>query len=418
MPMFQPIARDSELGLMMDQVALSSLAEIYGTPLYVYSKQCLIANYHRIADAFAPISPLIAFSMKSNSNGAILRTLIAEGSGLDIVSGGELSRGLRAGADPSKIIFAGVGKTHDEIAAALKAGIRMFNIESEPEAEHIAYVAKQLNCTACIAVRVNPDIDAGTHKHITTGLKENKFGISFDTVRSLCCRIASMKGVILKGLHCHIGSQILKMDGYLSALDRMAELIDALKQDGHTLDTLNLGGGFGIAYSEDQSPMDVSSFSTEVMPKLKSLGLRIILEPGRSISGTAGVLLTHVTYVKEGDEKHFAIVDAAMNDLVRPSFYDAYHKILPVNTPRLHEKLYDVVGPICESGDFLAKKRVLHELQSGDLLAICEAGAYGMVMASNYNSRPRAAEVMVSGSTHTLIRRRETFEDLVAQEII
>ncbi|MCL5270142.1 MAG: diaminopimelate decarboxylase [bacterium] len=408
----------ADRSLRVEQVKLSLLAKRYGTPLYVYSYARLIENYRRIRDAFAAVNPLIAFSMKCNSNAAILRALINEGTGLDIVSGGELARGLATGADPAKIIFAGVGKTREEIVAALRAGIRAFNVESEPEADAIGAVAARLRRPAPIAIRVNPDVDAATHHYITTGRKENKFGIPFDKVRRLFRKLARTRGLRLVGLHCHIGSQILKPDGYIKALGRMAELLARLRADGHAIDLLNLGGGFGIAYEEGQEPMDMKALAAALVPELRKLGVRVIFEPGRSIAGPAGFLLTRVEYVKEGAVKNFAIVDGAMNDLIRPSLYSAFHRILPVEARRGRVRTYDVVGPICESGDFLGKDRQLPLLRAGDLLVVCDAGAYGMAMASNYNSRPRAAEVLVRGGRHHLIRRREKVEDLVAPEAI
>lgn len=405
--------------LMIDGVKAEALAKKYGTPLYVYSYERLLANFRAIKDAFAPVSPLIAFSMKSNSNGAVLRALIQDGAGLDIVSGGELARGLKAGVDPKKVIFAGVGKSRVEIATALRAGIRAFNVESEPEAGAIAEVARKLRKTAPIAIRVNPDVDAATHHYITTGKKENKFGIPYEQIRKLFKRLAKLEGLNLVGLHCHIGSQILKPHGYVEALERMAELLALLRRDGHPITLLNLGGGFGIAYEEDQEPMDVAALAKSLLPTIEPLGVEIIFEPGRSVAGPAGFLLTRVEYVKDGEAKNFAIVDGAMNDLIRPSLYSAYHRILLAGAPRRGKsRLYDVVGPICESGDFLGKDRPFPALQSGDLLLVCDAGAYGMAMASNYNSRPRPAEVMINGRRHSLVRRRESVEDLIQNEVV
>jgi len=405
--------------LSVEQVKVAALAKRYGTPLYVYSHEALVENYHAIADAFAPLRPLIAFSMKSNANAAVLRTLIGQGAGLDIVSGGELARGLAAGVDPRKVIFAGVGKSREEIAAAIRAGIRAFNVESEPEAEAIAEVARKLRKKAPVAIRVNPDVDAATHHYITTGRKENKFGIPFPAVRRLAKRLAALGGLEFVGLHCHIGSQILKPGGYVTALGRMAELLAALRRDGHAARLLNLGGGFGIAYEEGQEPLDMIGLAELLVAPIQELGVDIIFEPGRSIVGSAGFLLTRVEYVKAGAVKNFAIVDGAMSDLIRPSLYSAYHRIVrdgPAGRGR--PRTYDVVGPICESGDFLGKERAFPALRSGDLLVVCDAGAYGMAMASNYNSRPRAAEVLVKGARAFLVRRRETIEDLTRQEAV
>lgn len=402
--------------LSLDGVPLRALAEKYGTPLYVYSHQTLVDNFRRIHDAFAPVDALVAFSMKCNSNRAILRSLLREGSGLDIVSGGELLRGLEAGADPTKIIFAGVGKRREEIALALKHDILAFNVESEPEAEAIAEVAAGLGKQARICIRVNPDVDAATHDYITTGKKENKFGIAFHGVRDLFKRLSRLEGLRLTGLHAHIGSQILKPEGYIKTLGRMQELLEAIRNDGHPLEILNLGGGFGIAYEEHEQPMDVAALAEQMIPALRELNAKIIFEPGRSVAGPAGYMLTRVIYIKHGEAKHFAIVDGAMNDLIRPSLYSAYHRILLDEAGDGSAEQYDIVGPICESGDFLGKDRSFRPLGPGDLLAVCDAGAYGFVMASNYNSRPKPPEVMVRDGKDYLIRRRESLDELTANE--
>ena len=418
--MTNTVTRDPKTGaLMIDGVKIETLAKRYGTPLYVYSHERLIENYRTVAEAFAPVNPLIAFSMKSNSSGAILRSLINEGCGLDIVSGGELARGIRAGADPKKIIYAGVGKTREEIAQAVVTGIRAFNVESEPEAEAIGEVASRLRRTADVALRVNPDVDAATHHYITTGKKENKFGIAYENIRKLFKKLARFDSLRLVGIHAHIGSQILKPEGYVKALERLAELYDLLRKDGHELEIFNFGGGFGIAYQDDQQPMDVAALAKKLIPTLQSLEAQIIFEPGRFIIGPAGFLVTQVQYIKCGDAKNFAIIDGGMNDLIRPSLYSAYHRILLDGQKRRGKAVtYDVVGPICESGDFLGKDREFTGLAEGDLLLVCDAGAYGMAMASNYNSRPRPAEVMIAGKKHELIRERETIEDLVRQEVV
>lgn len=401
----------------IEGVKLTTLAKIYGTPLYVYSYTELVGNFRRIRDAFAGLNPLLAFSAKCNSNRAVLQALVQEGAGLDIVSAGELERGIAAGCDAAKIVFAGVGKTREEIATALNAGIRLFNIESEAEAEVVAAAGRKLKIQAPAALRINPDVDASTHHYISTGKKENKFGIPFKTARKVFRRISALKGIRLSGLHAHIGSQILKPTAYVESLGRLIELLEFLRKDGHTIDTLNLGGGFGIDYERGQVPMDVKALAEELVPLIKPLGVDVIFEPGRSIAGSAGYLLTKVEYVKPGENKDFAIVDGAMNDLIRPSLYSAFHRIELVGPKRGGRKSkYDVVGPICESGDFLGKERELPPLKSGDLLLVCDAGAYGMVMASNYNSRPRAAEVMIKGGRHYLVRERESQEDLVRHE--
>ncbi len=403
----------------IEGVSISALAKKYGTPLYIYSHSTLIGNFRRIRDAFCELNPLLAYSMKCNSSQAILRTLILEGAGLDIVSSGELERGLRAGADPKKIVFAGVGKTAGEIASALRAGIRMFNIESEAEAEAIAEVARKIKKPATAALRINPDVDASTHHYITTGKKENKFGIPFRAARHVFARVSKLRGLKLTGLHCHIGSQIMKPTAYVEALGRVIELLDALRKAGHEIRSINLGGGFGIDYEGGRTPMNVKSLAEQLIPLIRPLHVDLIFEPGRSIAGSAGYLLTKVQYVKPGEAKSFAIVDGAMNDLIRPSLYSAYHRIVPVGAVRRGKKAkYDIVGPVCESGDFLGKDREFVSLKAGDMLLVCDAGAYGMAMASNYNSRPRPAEVLVRGNRHHLIRQRESVSDLVAGETI
>ena len=403
----------------IEGVGLSTLARRYGTPLYIYSYSKLIENFRSFRDAFAGLDPLIAYSVKCNSNGAVMRALLREGAGLDVVSMGELNRGLAAGVDPRKVVFAGVGKTRDEISAALRAGIRLFNIESEAEAENIASVARKLKTHAPAALRINPDVDASTHRYITTGKKENKFGIPFAAARRVFRRIAAMKSIDLTGLHVHIGSQIMKPAAYVKSLKRVAELTEILRRDGHKIDTVNLGGGFGVDYEHGSQPLDVAALAKTVAPLLRRLDVELILEPGRSIAATAGFFLTKVLYVKPGEDKNFAIVDGAMNDLLRPVLYGAYHRIELVGPRRKGRRLsYDVVGPVCESGDFLGKSRKLPVLKGGDLLLLYDAGAYGMVMASNYNSRPRPPEVMIKGRRHYVVRRGETEGDLVRHEAV
>ena len=401
----------------IEGVSLQSLADRFGTPLYVYSRRALVENFDRLRDAFAELDPLIAFSVKSNGNAAILRTLLARGAGLDIVSGGELARGLAAGADPSKIVFAGVGKTREEIAAALRARIFLFNVESEPEAEAISSVAVKLKKRARAALRVNPDVDPSTHHYITTGKKENKFGVPFERARAAFDRVARLRGVEAIGLHAHIGSQIVDPGAYAAALERLLELRARLERDGHAIEALNLGGGFGIDYESGRKPMDVKKLAARLTPMLRPLGARVIFEPGRSIVGPAGWLLTRAIYIKQGAGRRFLIVDAAMNDLIRPSLYSAHHRISAVGRARAGRAAkYDVVGPICESGDFLGKDRPFVAPDAGDLFVIHDCGAYGFAMASNYNSRPRAAEVMVRGRRAETIRERETIEDLTRLE--
>lgn len=403
----------------IEGVKLSTLAKKYGTPLYIYSYTTLVGNFRTIKQAFAELDPLIAFSVKCNTNRAVLRALVAEGAGLDIVSVGELERGLAAGVKPKKVVFAGVGKTNEEIARALQVGIGLFNIESEAEAEAIAAVARKMKKNAPAALRINPDVDASTHHYITTGKKENKFGIPFEGARKIFGRIARLRGMELTALHAHIGSQITKPEVYEQALGRLLELRDALQRDGHAISTMNLGGGFGIDYEAGEKPMDAAAVAKRLIPLLKAAGVRLILEPGRSIAGPAGFLLTRVIYIKPGEAKNFAIIDGGMNDLIRPALYSAHHRIALAGPARGGKKIkYDIVGPICESSDFLGKERELPKLKADDLLLVYDAGAYSMAMASNYNSRPRPAEVMVKGRDHFLVRERETIAELSRLESI
>ncbi|MBN1595602.1 diaminopimelate decarboxylase [candidate division FCPU426 bacterium] len=399
-----------------EQVPVSRLAKTYGTPLYVYSQNTILSHFFKIMHAFAAANPLICYSVKANSNLSILRLLAAQGAGLDIVSQGELIRGLEAGVTPERIVYAGVGKTETEIAAALRAGILMFNVESEPEARLLNQVAQRLRKTARVALRINPDVDAKTHQYITTGKKESKFGLSIPLAMGLFRAIRRMRHLKAVGVHMHIGSQITSSTPYIQAIQRLRKVVEDLRRAGFDIAYFNLGGGLGIIYNEER-PQTADAFAQAVLPLITPLQCRLILEPGRFIVGNAGILITQVQYVKRGHVKSFAVVDAGMNDLIRPSLYNAYHQIVPVQgRPGRNTVLTDVVGPICESGDFLGHDRHLPKLNSGDLLAVRSAGAYGMAMASNYNSRVRAAEVMVSGARVRLIRRRETYADLLAPE--
>ena len=403
--------------LRLEGADLESLARRFGTPLYVYSLKAIRENYRRIRRAFGPLRPVIAYSAKANSNGAILRALAREGAALDIVSGGELERGLRAGFPPQRIFFAGVGKTKGEIAAALRAGIRAFNIESPAEAEQIARIARRLRKPAPALLRINPDVDAKTHDYISTGKKEKKFGINFDLAVEVFERVKALPGLDLLGLHAHIGSEILQPAPHAQALKRLAQLIDRLRARGHSIRCLNLGGGFGIGYGDRQKPLDVEALAQRLLPTLRRLGCEAAFEPGRAIVGNAGLLLTRVIYIKDGSAKRFAIVDAGMNDLIRPSLYGAHHRIERVRQSHGEKRRrVDVVGPVCESGDFFAIDRALPPLAAGDLLAVLDAGAYGMAMASTYNSRPLAAEVLVSRGRAALIRERGTVADLTRRE--
>jgi len=402
--------------LYCEDLPVAKLAKTYGTPLYVYSRNTLLAHFQKIQSAFSEMEPLICYSVKANSNLSILSELKRAGAGMDIVSGGELARALAVGVPGERIVYAGVGKTEDELAAALQAGILMFNVESEPELRRINRVAGKLKRTARVALRINPDVDAHTHHYITTGTKENKFGLSLTVAAGLFRQAKSLKHVAAVGVHMHIGSQITTVTPYLQALQRVVGLVADLRRAGHAIESLNIGGGLGIIYDEEK-PQTAADFAQAVLPQVRGLGCRLLLEPGRFIVGNAGILVARVQYLKRGHLKTFAIVDAGMNDLIRPSLYHAHHTIVPIAKKRAGRTiLTDVVGPICESGDFLGKERHLPPLEEGDLLAVRSAGAYGMSMASNYNSRPRAAEVLVSGKRARLIRRRETAEDLMASE--
>lgn len=407
--------------LLCDGVSLATLAKKHGTPLYVYSLRRMLANYDRLTAAFAEARPLVAYSVKANSNLALLKAMQRRGAGFDIVSVGELERVRRIGADPRTVIFAGVGKRAEEIALALQYGVGEFNIESPGEAECINEGARRLRVTAPVALRVNPNVDAHTHEYITTGRKENKFGINLEMAQRMVDRLRDLKHLRLIGLHAHIGSQILDPTVHASAVARLEEFAAALMAQGVPLETLNMGGGFGIDYEKGQAPLAIERVAEQVVPMVRRLGLRLILEPGRFIIAPAGALLTRVLYVKKGSVKTFVIVDASMSELLRPSLYNAHHRIVPVHeggSGRGETFVADVVGPVCESGDFLARERTLPVVEPGDLLAVLDAGAYGMVMASNYNTRPRPAEVVVDGKKVYLARERETLDDLLRHEKI
>jgi len=406
--------------LYCESVNIEGLAGKYGTPLYVYSRNTLISHYRKIKEAFSPINPMICFSMKANSNLAICKALVREGAGLDVVSGGELYRAFKTGVSSRKIVYAGVGKTEKEIEIAIRHHIFFFNVESIPELELINRAAGRLGIRQKAAIRINPDIKAGTHKYITTGHGENKFGIDFKTAKKIFLRKSRYKDLNISGIHIHIGSQIVDAGPFVRAIERIAGFIKDLENHGVAIRWLNIGGGLGIIYSRER-PQTAKEYAKAVLPVLKKVKASIILEPGRFIVGNAGVLVTRIQYIKETPSKNFAIVDAGMNDLIRPSLYEAYHEILPVKSSSYscskEIRVFDVVGPICESGDFLGKDRKFISLREGDLLSVMGAGAYGFSMSSNYNSRPRPAEVMVEGSKTKLIRRRETYEDLIRTEI-
>ncbi len=398
---------------------LRELAERHGTPLYVYSYKTLIGHFEKLRSAFAAISPLICYSVKANSSLAILKALVDRGAGLDIVSGGELYRAKAVGTPPERIVYASVGKTEAEIAEALKCRILFFNVESQPELAAIDRVAARMHRTAHVALRLNPDVEPKTHSYITTGKLTNKFGIDFATAERIIRAAAAFPHVRIRGLHIHIGSQITESAPFVAAIRKIAHFIETLRRHGQMIDYLNIGGGLGITYDEE-APQTAARFAGKVLPLLRGLGVRVIMEPGRFIVGNAGVLVTRVLYVKKTPAKTFIIVDAGMNDLIRPALYGAYHSIVPLMKPMAgaRRSRVDVVGPICESGDFFAKARLLAPVEAQEYLAVMSAGAYGFSMSSNYNSRRRAEEVLVAGNRACVIRSREGYEDLVRREIM
>ncbi|MBI4828819.1 MAG: diaminopimelate decarboxylase [Nitrospinae bacterium] len=402
-----------------EDVPLPKIAEEIGTPFYVYSHATLLRHFTVFDKAFEKIPHLVCFAVKANSNLAVLRIFAKAGGGADIVSGGELYRAQRAGIPANKIVYAGVGKTRPEIRAALEAGILMFNVESSQELLTIDAVAAEMGVKAPVALRVNPDVDPKTHPYISTGLRNNKFGIAWQTALEEYRNAARMPNIEVVGVHKHIGSQITLVSPFMDALERTLELVTQLKSEGINIRYVDIGGGLGITY-KDEAPPHPDDLAKNIGPMLEQTGCTIVFEPGRVIVGNAGALVARTLYTKSGAEKTFFIVDAAMNDLARPSLYGSYQNIVPVEeeAARRHKVSADVVGPICESGDFLAKDRVLPELRPGDLVAVMSAGAYGFTMSSNYNSRPRAPEVLVSGVRYDVIRPRETFEHLVAGETI
>jgi len=406
-----------ESQLFAEDTALEEIAKEYGTPCYVYSRATLERHWHAFNDAFGDQPHLICYSVKANSNIAILNLLARLGSGFDIVSVGELERVLKAGGDPKKVVFSGVGKRVDEMQRALEVGIRCFNIESVAELERLNNVAATMAKIADISIRVNPDVDAKTHPYISTGLKENKFGIDINIVEDVYLQAAAMANIKVTGIDCHIGSQLTDVQPFMDALERLLALADRLKAHGVDIHHLDLGGGLGVRYQDEEPPLP-SEYTAQLFSNKRLKEFEILIEPGRAIAANTAVLLTKVEYLKHGDDKNFAIVDAAMNDLIRPSLYQAWQEIIPVTKNKDSEpKTYDVVGPICETSDFLGKDRSL-SLKQGDLLAIRSAGAYGFSMSSNYNSRPRAAEILVDGEKSTIIRKRETVESLFANEYL
>ena len=403
--------------LHCEGVALARLVDAVGTPAYVYSKAAMLDSYGAYDAAFREVPHLICYALKANSNLGVIATLAQAGAGADIVSGGELQRALRAGVPPRKIIFSGVGKTRDEMREALKADILMFNVESLGELRALDEVAREMGTRAPVALRVNPDVDPLTHKYVATGLKTSKFGIPYTQALAAYEEAAQRPGLAVVGAQMHIGSQLTKSAPFADATARLGALVKTLRERRIEISMLDVGGGLGIRY-RDETPPSHAEYATVLLPALRELGVTVLLEPGRSIVGNAGALLTRVLYHKATDAKNFVVVDAAMNDLIRPAFYDSYHELLPLAAPPAGapKETADVVGPICESGDFFAKDRELVRPAEGDLMALMSAGANGFVMASNYNTRPRPVEVLVDGDHYTIVRRRETFEDLVAGE--
>ncbi|MEW5944002.1 MAG: diaminopimelate decarboxylase [Pseudomonadota bacterium] len=400
--------------LHAESIPLSRIAEQFGTPCYVYSRAALTAAYQSFSRAFAERNHLVCYAVKANSNLAILNLFARLGAGFDIVSGGELKRVLAAGGDPRKTVFSGVGKSAEEMRAALAAGILCFNVESESELVRLNRVAGEMETAAPVSLRVNPDVDPRTHPYISTGLKGSKFGVAYADALRLYRMARALPHIEICGIDCHIGSQITEISPFVDAVDKILELLDRLEAEGISIRHLDLGGGVGIRY-HDETPPEISAYAQALLAKLGQRPQKILVEPGRALVGNAGLLLTRVEYLKHGEAKNFAIVDAAMNDLMRPALYDAWHDIVIARSSGGEKRLYEIVGPVCESGDFLGRERDL-SLSEGDLLAVLSAGAYGMSMSSNYNTRPRVAEVMVDGNQAYLIRERENIEQLYAGE--
>lgn len=401
--------------LYAEDVPVSSIAERFGTPAYVYSRATLERHYRAYDDALKDRAHLVCYAVKANSNLAVLNVLARLGAGFDIVSAGELERVLRAGGDAGKVVFSGVGKQEWEMRRALEAGVRCFNVESDTELDRLNAVAGEMGVKAPVSLRVNPDVDAGTHPYISTGLKENKFGIDIAEALAVYTRAAALPNLVINGVDCHIGSQLITVSPFLDALDRVLELIDALAENGIRIRHLDMGGGLGVTYDDEQPPQP-SEYVRALDERIGDRELELILEPGRSIAANAGILITRVEFLKCTEHRNFAIIDAAMNDLIRPALYSAWQAIVPVQPHgNAEEKVWDLVGPVCETGDFLGKDRPL-QLKAGDLLAVRSAGAYGFVMSSNYNTRNRPPELMVDGEHVHIVRRRETIEDQLAPE--
>ena len=402
------------MSLHCENISYTELAERFGTPLYVYSQAELDLAFARYQTAFAALDPLICYAVKANGNLSVIRRFAELGSGFDIVSGGELARVLAAGGRADKTIFSGVGKSAAEIEFALKSGIKCFNVESLPELDRINEIAGRLKTAAPVSLRINPDVDAQTHPYISTGLKANKFGIAMEDAERAYLHAASLPHLNIIGIDCHIGSQLIKLEPLVEACERLLPLIDKLAAHGIGLQHIDLGGGVGIVYQNEETP-DLAAYAAAVQKLLGGCSLKLILEPGRSLVGNAGALLTRVEFVKQNGDKNFIVVDAAMNDLMRPALYQAYHHIENAEPSPVAPFAADIVGPICETGDFLAKDRMI-SAQAGDLLVVRSAGAYASSMAGNYNTRPRAAEVLVNGSEAKIVRRRETWEEMLANE--
>lgn len=401
--------------LCVEQVPLADIAAQYGTPCYVYSRAALTEGYRQFSDVLQGREHLICYAVKANSNLAILNVFARLGAGFDIVSGGELQRVLAAGGDAGKVVFSGVGKSEAEMRMALEAGILCFNVESAAELERLNEVAGSMGKVAPISLRVNPNVDAKTHPYISTGLKQNKFGVAYDEAIALYRRARDLPHLHITGMDCHIGSQLTEVSPFIAAVEKVLALADALAAEGIRFEHLDLGGGLGIRYN-DETPPAIADYVAALLDALRGRSEKLILEPGRVLVGNAGALLTRIEYLKHGEEKNFAIVDAAMNDLMRPALYDAYHDILPAQRENHAAQTYDIVGPICETGDFIGRARELSVAPKA-LLAVLSAGAYGMSMSSNYNTRPRAAEVMVDGASVHLVRERETVAQLYAGEM-
>ena len=404
--------------LTCEQVPLPAIAERYGTPAYVYSKRAILSRFRAYTSALAELPHLVCFAVKANSNLAVLQVLAEAGAGFDIVSGGELFRVLAAGADAGRVVFSGVGKTDDEIRFALEKGIHSFNCESENEIGRISRIASAMGKTASIALRVNPDVDAATHPYISTGLRQHKFGVGIDEAEAIYRRAARMPGIKAESVSCHIGSQLLETGPLLEAADKVIALVRRLRANGISIAYLDLGGGIGVPYRPSEKAVEMAGFVGPLQDRIAGLGLTLMLEPGRSIVAEAGLLLCRVVLTKRNGQKTFVIVDAGMNDLIRPSLYQAHHEIVPVIQTDGTAGEVDIVGPVCETGDFFARGRSLPTVEDGELLAIQTAGAYGFVLSSNYNSRPRACELLVDGEHVHVARRRETYEDLLDGEAL